>query len=116
MCRKVCGVGPGLVFAETLHKIGCCGSRIGLVPCAIGGSCIDEWLPGTPNFERMVRHTSTHTALSQRATGGASGFATLHTAGLCVACQPTSMMYPQTGVKEAKSAEDVCLQCGSKRC
>ncbi|KAK9904704.1 hypothetical protein WJX75_000867 [Coccomyxa subellipsoidea] len=52
---KVNGVGPGLIFAKELLSLQQSpGSQIGLVPCANGGSSIDEWLPGTVLFQQMV--------------------------------------------------------------
>ena len=44
-------------FALRLLERGVYGSRsrIGLVPCAIGGSSIAEWQPGSPNYMQMVR-------------------------------------------------------------
>lgn len=41
----VVGVGPGLSFAQTLAKQ-YPDMQIGLVPCAVGGSEIDVWVPG----------------------------------------------------------------------
>ncbi|MFA6086854.1 sialate O-acetylesterase [Mucilaginibacter sp.] len=42
---KIVGVGPGMMFgirmAETDPK-----SKIGLIPCAVGGTAIDAWEPG----------------------------------------------------------------------
>ena len=48
------GVGPGLAFADALTteypK-----SRIGLVPCAVGGSAISRWTKGKPLYENAIR-------------------------------------------------------------
>ncbi len=53
--RKVTGVGPGLIFAkELLALLRSPGQQIGLVPCAVGGTCMDQWLPGTALFQQMV--------------------------------------------------------------
>lgn len=57
---KVCGMGPGLVFAASLlrqrkgngDKIA---PSIGLVPCAIGGTKIMEWEKGSQLYEQMVK-------------------------------------------------------------
>lgn len=49
---KVAGVGPGLSFAqhmilkETNKRV-----TIGLIPCAVGGTGIQSWLPGATAFE-----------------------------------------------------------------
>ncbi len=42
-----CGVGPGLSFAQELVKLGGLTKhrKIGIIPCAVGGSSIKEWLP-----------------------------------------------------------------------
>ena len=42
-----CGVGPGLHFAKTAAELGIIDTnrKIGLIPCAIGGTSIKQWLP-----------------------------------------------------------------------
>ncbi|KAI3522205.1 hypothetical protein L2E82_17586 [Cichorium intybus] len=57
--NKTCGVGPGMAFANALLR----GDRrrfpvVGLVPCAIGGSGIDEWSRGGRLYERLVRRAA----------------------------------------------------------
>ncbi|KAK9073401.1 hypothetical protein SSX86_007725 [Deinandra increscens subsp. villosa] len=53
---KVCGVGPGMSFANSLLRKD---SRrfgvVGLVPCAIGGTNISEWVRGGDLYEQMMR-------------------------------------------------------------
>ncbi len=39
------GVGPGLAFGIEMVKAST-GKRVGLIPCAVGGSPIEHWLPG----------------------------------------------------------------------
>ncbi|CAL8464617.1 g4152 [Coccomyxa elongata] len=52
---KVNGVGPGLIFAKELLSLQhSTGDEIGLVPCAIGATSMDEWLPGTVLYKQMV--------------------------------------------------------------
>lgn len=41
----VTGVGPGMSFAEKIHEANP-DKVIGLIPCAVGGSRIDDWAPG----------------------------------------------------------------------
>lgn len=43
----VCGVGPGLAFAKVIAILDCVGEKrkIGLIPCAMGGSSLNEWFP-----------------------------------------------------------------------
>uniref|UniRef100_A0A7N0TNR7 Sialate O-acetylesterase domain-containing protein n=1 Tax=Kalanchoe fedtschenkoi TaxID=63787 RepID=A0A7N0TNR7_KALFE len=53
--RKVCGVGPGMAFANAVHNSGSCGGSIGLVPCAVGGTAIREWARGEHLYQNMVR-------------------------------------------------------------
>lgn len=53
--KKTNGVGPGMAFANELFakaskRVGV----IGLVPCAIGGTHIREWVKGTNNYTRLV--------------------------------------------------------------
>lgn len=42
---KVAGVGPGLSFGIEMAKADS-SIRIGLVPCVVGGTAIEKWLPG----------------------------------------------------------------------
>jgi hypothetical protein len=42
---SVVGVGPGMAFAEKV-KEAFPGKEIGLIPCAVGGSRIDDWVSG----------------------------------------------------------------------
>ncbi|XP_050363728.1 probable carbohydrate esterase At4g34215 [Argentina anserina] len=52
--RKVCGVGPGMSFANAVRgRVG--EGRIGLVPCAVGGTAIKEWARGEHLYENMVK-------------------------------------------------------------
>lgn len=50
----VAGVGPGLSFGMAMAEV-TPGVRIGLIPCAVGGTSIDKWQPGA--FDPA---TSTH--------------------------------------------------------
>ncbi|KAL7605118.1 probable carbohydrate esterase At4g34215 [Lactuca sativa] len=57
--NKTCGVGPGMAFANALID----GDPrrfpvVGLVPCAIGGSGIDEWSRGGRLYERLKRRAA----------------------------------------------------------
>ncbi|XP_071710107.1 probable carbohydrate esterase At4g34215 isoform X2 [Rutidosis leptorrhynchoides] len=54
--NKTCGIGPGMAFANAVVNGG--SGRfgvVGLVPCAIGGSGIDEWARGGRLYQRLVR-------------------------------------------------------------
>ncbi|WP_448697838.1 sialate O-acetylesterase [Mucilaginibacter sp. AW1-3] len=42
---KVAGVGPGLAFGIQIAEA-YPGAKIGLIPCAVGGTPIEHWLPG----------------------------------------------------------------------
>ena len=51
--RPNAGIGPAASFALAWmadHP----GESVGLIPCAEGGSAIDEWMPGTPLFRHAV--------------------------------------------------------------
>ena len=48
------GVGPGLTFAQSLASADS-KSRIGLIPCAVGGSAISRWTKEKPLYEKAVR-------------------------------------------------------------
>ncbi|XP_065023013.1 probable carbohydrate esterase At4g34215 [Musa acuminata AAA Group] len=52
---KICGVGPGMAFANALLPRLSDGAVLGLVPCAIGGTAIKEWERGSRLYEEMVR-------------------------------------------------------------
>ncbi|KAL2939317.1 hypothetical protein RDABS01_000149 [Bienertia sinuspersici] len=54
--QKVCGVGPGMPFANTVRER--VGGALGLVPCAIGGTAINEWARGTPLYNNMVKRAN----------------------------------------------------------
>ena len=54
--KPVAGVGLALEFAHQIKKE-FPSSRVGLIPCAIGGSSLDEWQPGTVNYAEAVRRT-----------------------------------------------------------
>lgn len=51
------GVGPGFAFAREILNTGCVGEAIGLVPAAVGGTRVIEWMPGHPRgcHEETVR-------------------------------------------------------------
>ncbi|KAG6547610.1 hypothetical protein Mapa_011059 [Marchantia paleacea] len=55
---KVCGVGPGLVFGakvlKHLRERGQANPTIGLVPCAIGGTSIQDWEKGGILYNTML--------------------------------------------------------------
>ena len=54
--RKVCGVGPGMSFANAVREhLG--GECVGLVPCAVGGTAIKEWARGQHLYESMVKRS-----------------------------------------------------------
>ncbi len=48
------GVGPGLAFAQTLIQSQP-NSRIALIPCAVGGSNIQQWRKGQRLYDETVR-------------------------------------------------------------
>ncbi|MCB1209975.1 MAG: sialate O-acetylesterase [Verrucomicrobiales bacterium] len=48
------GVGSGLAFAETLQSDDAT-ARIGLIPCAVGGTPVKRWVKGADLYENAVR-------------------------------------------------------------
>jgi len=75
--KRACGTGPGLFFAHELTRLMRANNqketaeplRIGLIPTAVGGTCIDRWLPGEVLFESMVKRTEEVLAVTERAQG-----------------------------------------------
>ena len=46
-------MGPGLIFAGQLLELDAA-ERVGLVPCAVGGTCLDKWQPGADLYQQMA--------------------------------------------------------------
>ncbi|KAK9109305.1 hypothetical protein Sjap_017365 [Stephania japonica] len=53
--NKTCGVGPGLPFANAARALDSTLGKMGLVPCAVGGTTIAEWARGGRLYDRMVK-------------------------------------------------------------
>ena len=47
------GVGPALFFGLRMHEI--TGVPQGIIPCALGGTSLNQWQPGQPLYEAMLR-------------------------------------------------------------
>ncbi|KAG6477889.1 probable carbohydrate esterase At4g34215 [Zingiber officinale] len=66
-----CGVGPGMPFAHALLTSSLLPRHppptIGLVPCAIGGTSIQEWARGTPLYGSLVRRATAAAAAGRLA-------------------------------------------------
>lgn len=56
---KTCGIGPGMSFANTVLAKDPSMGVIGLVPCAVGGTKIDEWKRGEKLYNDMIKRTKT---------------------------------------------------------
>ena len=52
--RSFAEAGLCMSFADTLRQDG---RQIGVIPCAMGGSALDEWKPGDELFENACRQT-----------------------------------------------------------
>lgn len=50
---KTCGVGPGMAFANHILSANT-NSVVGLVPCAVGGTKITQWLKGGKLYTQLV--------------------------------------------------------------
>ena len=50
--KPIAAVGPGLAFGKAMAQANPA-VKIGLIPCAMGGSKIEEWAPGTKNLTAM---------------------------------------------------------------
>ncbi|KAL5071839.1 hypothetical protein RYX36_022726 [Vicia faba] len=58
--EKTCGVGPGLAFANEVVRMrggGGGGYVVGLVPCAVGGTRIEEWRKGSRLYNQLVKRS-----------------------------------------------------------
>ncbi|XP_071733293.1 probable carbohydrate esterase At4g34215 [Rutidosis leptorrhynchoides] len=55
---KVCGVGPGMAFANSLLRKAPRIGVVGLVPCAIGGTNISQWARGGELYNQMMRRAA----------------------------------------------------------
>ncbi|WOL11465.1 putative carbohydrate esterase [Canna indica] len=62
---KVCGIGPGMAFANDLLPRLPDDAVIGLVPCAVGGTAIREWERGCRLYEEMVRRAKEATEVGE---------------------------------------------------
>ncbi|KAG8378627.1 hypothetical protein BUALT_Bualt07G0005100 [Buddleja alternifolia] len=51
---KICGVGPGMAFSNSVLERDSDIGVIGLVPCAIGGTKISEWSRGGNLYNQLV--------------------------------------------------------------
>ena len=50
--KPIAAVGPGLAFGKAMARANPA-VKIGLIPCAMGGSKIEEWAPGSRNLTAM---------------------------------------------------------------
>ncbi|OMO78830.1 hypothetical protein CCACVL1_14060 [Corchorus capsularis] len=52
---RICGVGPGMAFANEVRTHGSGIGVVGLVPCAVGGTSINQWARGSGLYNQLVR-------------------------------------------------------------
>ena len=62
--RPFAGVGPAPSFAQEWRKRWP-GEEIGLIPCADGGTCLDEWMPGQALFDNAVMQAGLASRISR---------------------------------------------------
>jgi hypothetical protein len=55
---KVCGIGPGVPFANTILAEDPSFGVIGLVPCAKGGTRLKQWARGSKLYDRLVERAN----------------------------------------------------------
>ncbi|XP_049400717.1 probable carbohydrate esterase At4g34215 [Solanum stenotomum] len=53
--NKTCGIGPTMVFANIVLEMDPQFGKIGLIPCAIGGTSIDKWSQGSRLYNDMIK-------------------------------------------------------------
>ncbi|XVE94963.1 hypothetical protein REPUB_Repub02eG0055200 [Reevesia pubescens] len=51
---RICGVGPGMAFANEIRTHGSGIGVVGLVPCAVGGTSINQWARGSRLYNQLV--------------------------------------------------------------
>ncbi len=51
--KSIAGSGMGIAFGTALNMVSGC--DIGLIPCALGGSALDEWQSGSVLFENALK-------------------------------------------------------------
>ncbi|XAR61927.1 hypothetical protein NMG60_11016481 [Bertholletia excelsa] len=56
--NKTCGVGPGMAFANSVLEKDPSLGVIGLVPCAIGGTNISQWVRGSFLYNQTVQRAA----------------------------------------------------------
>ncbi|XP_052188549.1 probable carbohydrate esterase At4g34215 [Diospyros lotus] len=54
----VCGVGPGMAFANSVLQRHAGFGVVGLVPCAVGGTKISQWARGSNLYNQLVRRAA----------------------------------------------------------
>ncbi|KAL8528860.1 hypothetical protein ACS0TY_006358 [Phlomoides rotata] len=52
--QGTCGIGPGMPFANAILKRNPGLGEIGLVPCAVGGTKLSQWMRGTELYSQML--------------------------------------------------------------
>ena len=65
--KRTAGVGPGSQFAREISKADPA-ATIGLIPCAVGGTSLDQWQPGGALYNAAV--VRTRAAMQQGALAG----------------------------------------------
>ena len=50
--KSIAGAGMGTAFGAYINAL--TGADVGLIPCSMGGSALDEWQPGRELFEKAV--------------------------------------------------------------
>ncbi|KAG8061890.1 hypothetical protein GUJ93_ZPchr0003g16692 [Zizania palustris] len=53
--NRTCGVGPGMAFANAVLRSGRAAPVVGLVPCAVGGTRMAQWVKGSELYADLVR-------------------------------------------------------------
>ncbi|KAL7116987.1 hypothetical protein ACP275_03G042300 [Erythranthe tilingii] len=67
--NNVCGIGPGMPFANSVLKKDPSIGVIGLVPCAVGGTTIDQWSKGQNLYDQLIKRAQA----AVRGGGGGGG-------------------------------------------
>jgi len=108
-----CGIGPGLSFAKLIAELDVVDTnrQIGLIPCAVGGTSIQQWLPPKNTFDPKTEHKSQNPQNSQNPQTSSSEHLFNRTVAITKLALQTA---PSVSTPTASPAPSKDLKNGSK--